>query len=60
MSEQKRLVDGTQARYFWKGYHPSFEQRLFTDFGCADLQSVLTDKRDASFAVTLAASKLTP
>jgi hypothetical protein len=55
---QQVFAAGTQARYFWKGYYPSFEQRQHTDFGSAQLDAVPADKRGEFFTMTLTARKI--
>ena len=55
---QQVFAAGTQARYFWKGYYPSFEQRQHTDYGRTQLDTVPADKRSEFFTVTLTARKI--
>ncbi|EHK66527.1 putative secreted protein [Achromobacter arsenitoxydans SY8] len=55
---QKVLAAGTQARYFWKGYYPSFEQRRHTDYGRDQLDAVPADRRGEFFVMTLTSRKI--
>ncbi len=55
---QQVFAAGTLARYFWKGYYPSFEQRQHTDYGSTQLDTVPADKRSEFFTVTLTARKI--
>lgn len=47
------LAGATQARYFWKGYYPRFEDGRHTDYGTNQLDAVPADKLNEFFTVTL-------
>ncbi|CAM3993449.1 Lipoprotein [Bordetella tumbae] len=55
---KKVLAGGTQARYFWKGYYPRFENGQHADYGSNQLDAVSADKRGEFFTVTLTARKI--
>ena len=55
---KKVLAGGTQARYFWKGYYPRFEDRQHTDYGRNQLDAVPADKLNEFFTMTLTARKI--
>lgn len=52
------LAGGTQARYFWKGYYPRFEEGQHSDYGTNQLDAVRADKLNEFFTVTLTARKI--
>lgn len=52
------LAGGTQARYFWKGYYPRFEDGQHTDYGNNQLDAVSADKLNEFFTVTLTSRKI--
>ena len=55
---QKVLASDTQARYFWKGYYPNFEQRQHTDYGRNQLDAVPANRRGEFFVITLTSRKI--
>nr|WP_315847409.1 hypothetical protein [uncultured Achromobacter sp.] len=55
---KKVLAGGTQARYFWKGYYPRFENGQHSDYGRSQLDAVPADKVNEFFTVTLTARKI--
>lgn len=55
---KKVLAGGTQARYFWKGYYPRFENGQHSDYGRSQLDAVPADKVSEFFTVTLTARKI--
>lgn len=52
------LAGGAQARYFWKGYYPRFEDGQHADYGRNQLDAVPADKLNEFFTVTLTARKI--
>ena len=58
LQAQKVFAGGTQARYFWKGYYPRFEQGKHTDFGRDKMDRVPADKRGEFLTVTLMAKRI--
>jgi len=55
---KKVLAGGTQARYFWKGYYPRFEDGQHADYGTDQLNAVPADKVNEFFTATLTARKI--
>lgn len=55
---EKVLEGGTQARYFWKGYYPRFEDGQHADYGTNQLDAVPADKLNEFFSITLTARKI--
>ncbi|MDH2052030.1 hypothetical protein [Achromobacter marplatensis] len=52
------LAGATQARYFWKGYYPRFENGQHSDYGRSQLNAVPADKVNEFFTATLTARKI--
>lgn len=55
---QKVLAADTQARYFWKGFYPRYEQGRHADFGREQIDAVSVDKRGEFFILSLSARKI--
>lgn len=55
---KKVLAGGTEARYFWKGYYPRFENGQHSDYGRSQLDAVPADKVNEFFTVTLTSRKI--
>lgn len=58
LSAKEVLAGGTQARHFWKGYYPRFEDGQHADYGMNQLDTVPADKLNEFFTVTLTARKI--
>lgn len=58
LAGQKVIAADTQARYFWKGYYPRFDQGDFADFGRKELDTVPADRVGEFFTMTLTARKI--